>query len=128
MKPLDLQNSDGRLVLPVAACPPLTRLVLVTEDVDLRALGVPDDLGRDVRPLERGRTGLYGLAVGDEQDLIKRDLVAGVAGDLSHGDLCTLFDAVLLPAASDDCVHEMKTFRTEKVAPLPAWRINSIEE
>src|SRR6267143_6279917 len=44
---LDLRDSESRLVLPVAARLPRTRLVLVLEHPDLRSSSMPDDLGRD---------------------------------------------------------------------------------
>src|SRR6266545_29303 len=46
---LDLRDPDRRLALPMSARLALARLVLVTEDVDLRALAVGDDLRRDLR-------------------------------------------------------------------------------
>src|SRR6185295_8619595 len=102
---LDLLDADGGLRLAVAARAALTGLVLVTEDLDLRALAVGHDLRRHFRAVERRLAGLYVVAVRDDEDVAERDRVTDLAGDGVDADEGSLFDAVLLAAAADDGVH-----------------------
>src|SRR4051794_3370022 len=79
-------------------------LVLVLVNADLRALGLPDDLGSDLRGGEG--VGLVGdrLAV-DEQDGRQRDLGAVGRVELLDRDDIAFGDLVLLAAGLDDGVH-----------------------
>src|SRR5438309_10657791 len=76
---LDLRDSESRLVLPVAARLPRTRLVLVLEHPDLRSSSMPDDLGRHDGVGHEGGPRTDTNAVGEEQHLVEDDRLAGVA-------------------------------------------------
>src|SRR5207244_4123492 len=76
-------------------------LVLVTEDDDLLALPVTHDLAGDLRL----RRVLHALSIRQEQNVAEDDFLPRVTVDGGHGEERSLFDAVLLPAGADDCVH-----------------------
>src|ERR1700694_4398670 len=100
----DVLDADLGELLPVAL---LFRVVLATlhlEDDDLVALSLLDDLSCDVRALEPWRTNVRFVAVGAEDDIVKRDLCSGLAGQRRNSDLFSSFGAVLFPARSDNCV------------------------
>src|SRR6266545_2964549 len=102
---LDLRDAERRLRLAVAAAAALTGLVLVTEDLDLRALALSHDLRRHFCAVERRLACFHVVTVRDDQDVAERHGLAGPAGDAVDADERSLFDAVLLAAASDDGVH-----------------------
>src|ERR1700674_1958661 len=82
----DILDADLGELLPMAL---LFRVVLTTlhlEDDDLVALSLLDDLGRYVRALEPWRTNMRLVAVGAEDDVVKRDLGAGLAGQGRNSD------------------------------------------
>src|SRR6266566_8706113 len=106
---LDLRDSEGRFVLPVTAGLPRPRLVLVLEHADLGTSSMSDDLGRDDSVGHEWGPGTHANAVGEQQDLVEDDRVAGVAGTAIDGDRGSLFDPVATGAATDDRVHGLWT-------------------
>src|SRR4051812_28379015 len=87
------------------------RLGPVLERDELRTAGLGDDLGtdrrvRDQRPADRGL-----IAVGDQQDAIDGDRLARFDVEQLDLELGPDFDAVLLTAGLDDCVHGSSGFR-----------------
>src|SRR5438093_3936655 len=114
---LDLRDPERRLRLAVPASAALPRLVLVTEDVDLRTLAMGDDLRRHFRAAERGLTGLHVVAVRDDEDVAERDGLTDLACVAVDADEGSLFDAVLLAAPADDGVRRRnRATGTEKAA------------
>src|SRR5690349_12506010 len=94
----DLQ--DG-VLLAVALLAAVVVAAALLEDGNLLALGLGDDLGRDGEAI-----GLLEVAaVAGEQDVAKRDLVAGAAIELLDDDLVSGVHAILLPTRADDCEH-----------------------
>src|SRR6185503_2759836 len=125
---LDLLDADGGLRLAVAARAALTGLVLVPEDLDLRALAVGHDLRRHFRAVQRRLAGLHVVAVRDDEDVAERDGVTDLAGDGVDADEGSLFDAVLLTAAADDGIHRKLGPPGQKKSSRPARRITSISQ
>ena len=98
-------DAQDRQLLAMALLDPAARLRAVLEGDELVAAGLADDLGadrgvRDERPADRRV-----VAVGDEQDAIERDRLAGLDVEQLDLELGADLDAVLLPAGLDDCVH-----------------------
>ena len=81
------------------------RLGLVLEDDDLVAALLAQHLRRDAGAIDERASDRRGVAVGDEQDAIERDGVAGLDVQPIDLDLSAELDAVLLAAGFDDCVH-----------------------
>src|SRR5688572_25396141 len=102
---LDLRDAECRLRLAMAATAALAGLVLVPEDVDLRALAVRHDLRGHLSAAERRLAGLHVVAVRDDEDVAERDSLTDLAYQAVDADEGSLFDAVLLTAAADDGVH-----------------------
>ena len=95
---------DGQL-LAMALLDAAARLGPVLERDQLGAAGLGDDLGADrrvgdQRPADRGL-----VAVGDQQDAIDGDRLARFDVEKLDLELRADFDAVLLTAGLDDCVH-----------------------
>ena len=81
------------------------RLGLVLEDDDLVAPVLAYDVGaHDGAVHERAADGCL-VAVGDEQDALEVDGLAGLDLQALDLDLVAELDAVLLAARFDDCVH-----------------------
>src|SRR5262249_36147095 len=95
---------EQRVPLPVPPPAPLVRLGLVGGGVDLRALPVLDDPGRDLRGPELAGGGEHPVAV-DEEHGGELDLGAGVGADALDLEPLPLLDPVLLPAGLHDRVH-----------------------
>src|SRR5918997_6652407 len=102
---VDGRDADPRQPLAVTEATLVAGLVLVLQDVDLRALGVGHDLAADGDAGEGSSVGRDVGAVDDEQRR-QRHGVAGAAGDLLDLDDVTHGDLVLLAAGLDDGVHE----------------------
>jgi hypothetical protein len=84
---------------------PPTGLRAVLERDDLVAALAADDLGLDGRLRDDGSADRRLIAIGDEQDSIERDVVAGLGLEQFDFELGADLDAVLLSAGLDDCVH-----------------------
>src|SRR5207344_1370404 len=89
----------------VALLDAAARLGAVLEGDELRPAGLSDDLGADRRVLDDRAADRGGVAVGDEQDAIKGDRLAGLDVEELDLELGADLDAILLPAGLDDCVH-----------------------
>src|SRR5712691_7544611 len=111
---LDLCDSQSRLFLPVTAALPRPRLVLVLEHADLGSSSMTDDLGRHDGVRHEGCPGAHADAVGEKQDLVEDDRLAGVAGTAIDGDRASLFDPVASGDATDDGVHGLWTSPNRK--------------
>src|SRR6266511_1968603 len=125
---LDLRDPERRLRLTVPARAALAGLVLVTEDLDLRALAVGHDLRRHFRAAERWLARLHVVAVRDDKDVAERDGVTDLAGDSVDADKGSLFDAVLLAAAADDGVHRKLRPSGQKKSPRARDVMKSIPD
>src|SRR5438046_2126579 len=86
---------------------PLVALVLVGEALDLRTLGLTDDSGAHRRRRELRDRSQHLLAVDDEDGTQGHFL----AGQLLDVETLTLFDAVLLAAGLDHCIHGARSPR-----------------
>ena len=80
-------------------------LGLVLEDDDLLAALLAQHLGGDRGAVDERLADGGGVAVGDEQDSVEGDGVAGADVQPIDLDLRAELDAVLLAAGFDDCVH-----------------------
>ena len=101
----DVADAQDRQLLAVALLDPAAGLRAVLEGDELGAARLADDLGadrgvRDHRPADRRV-----VAVGDEQDAVEGDRLAGLDVEQLDFELGADLDAVLLPAGLDDCVH-----------------------
>ena len=81
------------------------RLGPVLEGDDLVGAIVADDLGADDGPGDERAADRGLVAVGDEQDAVEGDRLAGLGVEKLDLELRADLDAVLLPAGLDDCVH-----------------------
>src|SRR5690349_3400615 len=97
----DVRDLEAAVALAVADAPLVPGLVLVLQDLDLRALGVPDDAAGDGDLLEVGRRAEHGAAVDDEHGL----QVDRVTVEELHVDDVADRDLVLLAAGLHDRVH-----------------------
>src|SRR4030081_2354398 len=91
----DVLDADLGELLPMALLFRVVLAALHLEDDDLVALALLDDLGRDVRTLESRRADMGLLAVGSEDDVVKRDLGSGFAGQGRNSDRFASFGAEL---------------------------------
>ena len=101
----DVADPDDGQLLAVTLLHAPARLRPVLEADHLVATVAAQDLGgdarvRDDRAPDRGR-----VAVGDEQDAIERDRLAGAGLEELDLELRADLDAILLSAGLDDCVH-----------------------
>ena len=101
----DVADAQDRQLLAMALLDAAARLRAVLEGDDLLAAHLADDLGadlgvRDQRPADRGV-----VTVGDEEDALEGDRLAGLDVEELDLELRADLDAVLLPAGLDDCVH-----------------------
>src|SRR5882757_6626249 len=119
----DAGDLQRRVLLAVTLATAVTRLVLVTQDVDLHTLVMVHDLGLDLDPGQHPRVTRDGLAVHDEQ-CRERDRVADLAG----GDLVNLNDVadshlVLAATATHDRVHAGLTLSLDRTpdASVPVF-------
>src|SRR6478609_4304924 len=101
-----LDGRDARLreLLAVSLTLLVARLVLVLEDVDLRALGVLEDLGGDGDLGERARVGGH-RAVVDEEHGGQGERVAGNTCLAVELDDVADSNLLLSAASTDDRVH-----------------------
>src|SRR6478609_4064592 len=103
---LDRGHAGLRELLAVSLTLLVARLVLVLQDVDLRALGVLEDLGGDGHLRERARVGGH-VAVVDEEHggeverVTRRTGLAVELDDVADGNL------LLSAASTDDRVHRV---------------------
>src|SRR5258708_5056027 len=98
---LDLRDLHGGRLRPMSRALPRPGLVLVTEDDDLLALAVGDDLTGDLRRAGR----LHGIPVRHHQNVAEGDFLPRLTLEGRHGQDRSLFDAILLATAAADCVH-----------------------
>jgi hypothetical protein len=97
----------------VAVLDPAARLGLVLEDDDFVAAHWANDLAGDLRAIDDWRTDEGLIAVGYEQHAPDIDPRARLSGELIELQLRAEFDAILLPAVFDDCVHASPKARDE---------------
>src|SRR6478735_9084797 len=103
---LDRRHAGLRELLAVSLTLLVARLVLVLEDVDLRALGVLEDLGGDGDLRECVRVGGHGALVDEEhggevEGVTRRTGLAVELDDVADGNL------LLSAASTDDRVHRV---------------------
>jgi hypothetical protein len=108
----------------VALLDPAASLGPVLEVDELGAAIATDDLGCDRRVLDDGPADRRGLAIGDQQDPLDLDRIAGGAVEELDLELRADLDAVLLTARLDDCVHGTSGpgWRSRGVGPRPVDR------
>src|SRR5436190_135359 len=75
------------------------------EDLHLVAAAVADDGGLDERAGDEGRADLDAVTRAHQQHLIERDVGADFGGERLDAELGPGFDAILLAAGLDHCVH-----------------------
>src|SRR5690606_23291555 len=120
----DTGDLDRRVLLAVTLATAVAGLVLVAKDVDLRALVVVHDLGRDLDAVEHPRVAGDRVTVDNEQGR-ELDRVA----NLGSGNLVNLNDVadsylVLATTAAHDSVHADLCFARRTAPPQasrPAW-------
>lgn len=78
-------------------------LRLVLHDVELFAFAVFDDRAFHLRALEAWHADLDAVAVSDEENVIKDDLLG--RGELFHGKRLAFLHDVLLSSGADDGEH-----------------------
>ena len=78
-----------------------------------------DDLRAHRGAGQERHAGLDLLAVGDQENVAQGQLRARVALKAIHGQKGTLFDAILLSAAADDCIHGETTQMERSSGPPP---------
>jgi len=83
----------------------VTCLGPVLEDNDLLAASLAQDLGGDAGAVDDRLADNGRLAVSNEQDAAEVDRVTRRSGQLVDLELGAQFDAILLAAGFDDCVH-----------------------
>src|SRR4029078_1713197 len=102
---LHVGDPEDHQLLAMALLDPPARLRAVPERGDRVATLVPADLGLDGGAGHDGTADRRLVAVGDEQDPVERDAVAGRGLEQFDFELGADLDAILLAAGLDDCVH-----------------------
>src|SRR5262245_8980867 len=103
---LDRFDLDGGVVLAVSAAPPTGVLAgAVPIDQNFLPAALLDDRSGHLRAGDGWGADLEGVAVTDRQDLVERDLGAGLRIETVDADDLSDLDAMLFPARLDDCVH-----------------------
>ena len=101
----DLGDLDLGVGLTMADVTLLALLSLVTDDVDLLALAVLDDLSLDDSALDDGGADLDGLAVDDSQDLLELDGLLSLDVQLLNEQDIALGNGVLLATGNNNSLH-----------------------
>src|SRR5688500_15998637 len=100
----DILDADLGEALPMAL---LFRVVLAAlhfEDDDLVALPLLDDLAGDVRAFESWHSDVSLVPIRAKDDVVERDLAAGIAGQTRNPDCLSGLGAELFAAGSNDRV------------------------
>src|SRR4030081_2076546 len=100
----DILDADLGELLTMALLFRVVLAALHLEDDDLVALPLLDDLARHVCAFDPRCTDVRLVAGGAEDEVVKRDLGAGFAGQGRNSDSFAGFGAVLFPARSNNCV------------------------
>ena len=102
----DVGDAQDRQLLAMALLDAAARLgaVLERDELRRRGSGVTTSALTDASATS-GRPIVDVVAVGDEQDALERDRLAGLDVEQLDLELRADLDAVLLPAGLDDCVH-----------------------
>ena len=85
-------------------------LCAIGDDVQLLALAILDDLGRDGSALNNGSANLDRTLLADSENLIKLHFGVSFNVQLFDVDDVALLHAVLLTAGNNDCVHLFHSF------------------
>src|SRR6266566_5010981 len=106
----DILDADLGEFLPMALLFRVVLTALLLEHDDLVVESVLDDLARHVCALQARRANVGLVAVGAEDDVVERDLGAGVAGQGRDSDCLAGLGAELLAAGPDYGVSHTDSF------------------
>src|SRR6185369_12414224 len=99
-------DANHRLLLAMALLGAVARLGAVLEDDELLAAILAKNLAHHGGLGNDRGTDLRGLAIGNEQDAIEGDGLAGGSVEPLDSELAAQLNAILLAAGLDYCVHD----------------------